>query len=59
MEKLLIIIIIIIITIERNVDVLLNACKDIGLVENVGKIKNMRLYGGMIANEPIKMGSNS
>jgi hypothetical protein len=26
-------------TIERNADVLLNACKDIGLAENTGKTK--------------------
>ena len=26
-------------TIERNVEVLLNACKDIGLAENTGKNK--------------------
>ena len=26
-------------TIERNADVLLNACKDIGLAVNMGKIK--------------------
>ena len=28
-------------TIERNADVLLNACKDIGLAVNTGKIKYM------------------
>ena len=32
-------------TIERNADVLLNACKDIGLAVNIGKTKYM------IANE--------
>ena len=43
--------------IGRNVDVLLNACKDIGLAVNTGKTKYMEI--GMIANEHIKIGSNS
>ena len=30
-------------TIEWNADVLLNACKDIGLAENTGKTKNMEI----------------
>ena len=30
-------------TIERNADVLLNACKDIGLVVNTGKTKYMEI----------------
>ena len=32
-----------IITIERNADVSLNACKDIGLTVNIGKTKYMEL----------------
>ena len=48
-------------TIERNADVLLNACKDIGLAVNKGKTKYMEigLHRGMIANEYIKICSNS
>ena len=48
-------------TIERNADVLINACKDIGLVVNKGNIKYMKIgrHRGMIANEPIGIGSNS
>ena len=44
-----------------NADVLLNACKDIGLAINTGKIKNMEIgrRRGVIANEHIKIGSNS
>ena len=40
-------------TIERNTDVLLNACKDIGLAVNTEKTKYMEIGGhqGMIANE--------
>ena len=30
-------------TIERNADVLLNACKDIGLAVNTGKTKYMEI----------------
>ena len=39
-------------TIERNADVLLNACKDIGLTVNTGKIKYVEIgrHRGMIAN---------
>ena len=39
----------------------LNACKDIGLAVNTGKIKYMEIgrHRGMIANEHIKIGSNS
>ena len=42
-------------TIERNADVLLNACKDIGLAVNTGKTKYMEIgrHRGMIANEHI------
>jgi hypothetical protein len=49
------------ITVERNADVLLNACKIIGLVVNTGKTKYMEIgrHRGMIANENIKIGSNS
>ena len=48
-------------TIERNADVLLNACKDIGLTVNAGKTKYMEIerHQVVIANEHIKMGSNS
>ena len=44
-----------IITIERNADVLLNACKDIGLAVNIRKNKYMGLghYWGVMANEHI------
>ena len=40
---------------------LLNACKDIGLVVNIGKTKYMEIgrHRGMIANAHIKIGSNS
>jgi hypothetical protein len=40
---------------------LLNACKDIGLAVYTGKTKNMERgrRQGMIANEHIKIGSNS
>ena len=39
-------------TTERNADVLLNACKDIGLAVNKGKTKCMDIgrYRGKIAN---------
>ena len=48
-------------TIERNANVLLNACKDIGLAVNIGKTKYMevRRHRGIIANAHIKIGSNS
>ena len=47
-------------TIERNADVLLKACKDIGLAVNTGKSKYMEIgHRGMIANVHIKIGSNS
>ena len=47
-------------TIERNADVLFNACKDIGLAVNTGKTKYMEIgrHRGMIANEHIRMGSS-
>ena len=50
-----------IITIERNANVLLNACNDIGLAVNTEKTKYMETgrHRGMIANEHIKIGSNS
>ena len=49
------------ITIERNADVLLNACRDIGLALNKGKSKYMEVGcgRGMVANEHITVGSNS
>ena len=48
-------------TIERNPDVLLNACKDIGLAVSTGKTKYMEMgrHRDMIANAHIKIGSNS
>ena len=48
-------------TIERNADVLLNACKDIGLAVNTGKTKFMEIgrHRGMIASAHVKIGSNS
>ena len=38
-------------TIERNADVLLNACKDIGLAVNIGRTKYMEVghHRGMIS----------
>ena len=44
-------------TIERNADVLLNTCKDVGLAVNKGKSKYMEIgrNRGMIANEHIKI----
>ena len=40
---------------------LLNSCKDIGLAVNIGKTKYMEIgrHRGMIANEHIRIGSNS
>ena len=39
---------------------LLNACKEIGLAVNIGKIKYLEIgHRGMIANAHIKIGSNS
>ena len=48
-------------TIERNADVLLNACKDIDLAVNTDKTKYMEIghHRSVIANEHIKIGSNS
>ena len=48
-------------TIERNTYVLLNAFKDVGLLVNTGKTKYMKIgrQRGMIANEHIRMGTNS
>ena len=47
-------------TIEINADVLLNACKDIGLSANREKTKYMELgrNRGMIANAHIRIDSN-
>ena len=48
-------------TIERNADMLLNACKDIGLAVNTGKTKYMEIgrHRGMLANAHVNIGSNS
>ena len=48
-------------TLERDADVLLNACKNIGLAVNIGKTKYMEIerHEGIIANAHIKIGSNS
>ena len=48
-------------TLERNADVLLNACKDVDLAVNIGKTKYMEIgrHRGVIANAHIKIGSNS
>ena len=46
---------------ERNADVLLNACKDIGLSVNIGKTNYIEIGRprSMIANAHIKIRSNS
>ena len=48
-------------TTQRNADMLLNACEDIGLAVNTGKTKYMEIGRprGMIANVHINIGSNS
>ena len=48
-------------TIERNADVLLNACKDIGLAVNTEKTKYMEIvrHQGIIENEHIRINDNS
>ena len=48
-------------TIVRNADVLLSACKDIGLAVNIGKHKYMEIgrHRGITPNAHIKIGSNS
>ena len=50
-------------TIERNIDVLLNACKDIGIALDVGKSNYLEVghfrQQSMMANEHITVGSNS
>ena len=48
-------------TIERNTDVLLNACKDIGLVVNIEKTKYMEVehHRGMMVNKHMTVGNNS
>ena len=45
-------------TVKRISEVLLNACKDVGLAVNMGKTKYMEIgrNQGMIANEHIKIG---
>ena len=47
--------------IERNADVLLKACKDIGLAVKTGKTKYMevRRHRGMMVNKHITVDSNS
>ena len=47
--------------IERNANVLSNACKDIGLAVNTRKTKYMEVacHRGLMANEHIMVGSNS
>ena len=49
------------IKIERNTDVLLNACKDTDLAANKGKTKYVEVgrHRGMRSNAHIKIGSNS
>ena len=46
-------------TVERNADVLLNACKDVNLAVNKGNTKYIEIgrHLRMIANEHIKIGS--
>ena len=46
---------------ERNAEVLLHACKYIGLAANTGKTKYMEIgrHRGMIANAHINIGTNS
>ena len=52
-------------TIGRNADVLLNACKDIGLALNTGKTKGKNTicgigtHRGMMVNKPITVDSKS
>jgi len=48
-------------TVERNADMLLNACMDIGIGVNTRKTKYMEIecHRGMIANAYIKVVSNS
>jgi hypothetical protein len=48
-------------TIERNADVLLNACKDTCLAVNTRKTKYIEIgrHRGMIANAHINIGNNS
>ena len=48
-------------TIERNAEVSLKACKDIGLAVNTGKAKYIKVWHhrGMMANEHIAISGNS
>jgi hypothetical protein len=48
-------------TIETNADVLLNACKDIGLAVNRGKTKYMKVgrHRGMMEEEHITVDSET
>ena len=45
----------------KEMQMLLNACKDIGSAVNIGKTKYMEIgrHRGVIANEHIKIRSNS
>ena len=45
-------------TIKRNANILLNACKNIGLAVNTGKME-IGHHRGMMANEHIRIGGNS
>jgi Reverse transcriptase (RNA-dependent DNA polymerase). len=45
-------------TIERNADVLINACKNIGSAVNTGKKREIGRHQGMIANKNIRIGKN-
>ena len=48
-------------TLERNADMLLNACKDIGLAVNIGKTKYVEVgrHRGTMANGHITVSSHS
>jgi hypothetical protein len=48
-------------SIERNANVLLNACKDFGLAVNTGETKYMEIgrHRGVNANEHIRIGGHS
>ena len=47
--------------IERNAEVVLNACKDIGLAVNTGETKYMEIgrHRGLMANERNRIDNNS
>jgi hypothetical protein len=46
---------------ERNADVILNACKDVGLAVNTGKSRYMEIgrHRGMTSNEHFTVGINA